>query len=272
MYKCKECGLIYPRPRLTPEETRAIYKNFYTNCESFSFEEYNNSRTYDHNSGEFMFRRIKLDDNPLYKLLNRLGMKPGAKALDIGAFSGWFCLILADRGFAVQGIEPQKHAAEFARSKGLEVYDGLFPDAIPQSILGQSYDLVSVLECSYYMFDLRRGLDTIRNLLCKGGKLILKNHQGHSKCYANGSSLFSRYGDFIQGIPTWDSMKYCLHHSGFRIREIFPYPDDYVKNYYGVHYPPVFSKPAGVLNRMLLKRFVDPAVAHNIVAVAEKVE
>jgi len=139
------------------------------------------------------------------------------RSLDIGTWSGKYTYIFQALGFDSYGLEPQNQAGEFARSKGLKVIRGSFPDAIPQKLLRHKYHLIAMLEMIYYLHDLKKSLLRVRQLLEENGVLLIKAHQGDSKYYENNNSYFSRYGDYVQGIPTLSSLQYCLDKSGFKV-------------------------------------------------------
>jgi len=270
IFQCNECKTLYPRPRLCPEDIRQLYDSFYTNAEDFSYSDYNRSRIQE---GILQYSdRITTSyrQNPLFRLIIGYDFPAGKKALDIGAFSGWFCYLLEKAGFEAWGIEPQHYAVEFAKRKGFRVFKGYFPNNIPEPIMIQKYTLISALECIYYFFDLKEALNKIWNMLESGGIFLLKCHQGQSTCYEDGSSLFSRFGDFVQGIPVFDSLRYCLEHSGFKVEKIYPYPEDFLRNYYKIQLPPLLKKVEYYINKKHPKLFFNPKRAHNLVTVARK--
>jgi SAM-dependent methyltransferase len=65
------------------------------------------------------------------RLLDRIeAHKPlkNARVLEVGSAWGWFLEAAAERGAVVQGIEPEKANADLARTKGLSVESGFFPN------------------------------------------------------------------------------------------------------------------------------------------------
>jgi 2-polyprenyl-3-methyl-5-hydroxy-6-metoxy-1,4-benzoquinol methylase len=65
--------------------------------------------------------------------------KPNGSLLDVGCANGCF-LDLAKNDFQVAGIEPQKKFYEMCTSKGLNVFNGIFPDSLDAS---QAYDIIT---------------------------------------------------------------------------------------------------------------------------------
>jgi len=52
----------------------------------------------------------------------------GQRLLEVGSAKGWFLQAAKSRGAIVSGIEPVSSDAEVARSSGLDIEEGLFPD------------------------------------------------------------------------------------------------------------------------------------------------
>jgi SAM-dependent methyltransferase len=201
IYKCDECGILYPRPRLGYQES----------VEAFSGQDTNNRDLF---NGKDPLSPVHKDDY-VVKLLRKYTPLKG-DALDIGAFDGRFCYILESIGYKSYGIETQENVAKYARQKGLRVFTGAFPQAIPEDLAKLKFDLITVMEALYYFIDLRESLFKIGDMIKDDGFLLVKCHQGNSRYYDK-NSYFFRYGDAVQGIPTVSSLKYCLEKSGFRI-------------------------------------------------------
>lgn len=200
IYKCEECGILYPKPRMDESETKQYLSRYFTNRDDFNFED--------------PIKPVGRTD-AIVRMLKKQIKTKGA-AMDIGSFDGRFCHTLSEIGFDAYGLEPQENAALFARSKGLKVYAGSFPEDMPDKLDAMKYSLVSIMETLYYMHDLKGVLQKIHSLLDDGGFLLLKCHQGNSRYYDK-YSYFSRYGNNVQGIPTLDSLKYCLDKTGFQV-------------------------------------------------------
>jgi len=200
IYKCNKCEVLYPSFRMDTKEFSEHLCRLSTNQGNFKFDD----------------PAIPINrQDSLVELLKKYTQCLG-NALDVGTFDGRFCFILASLGFRAYGVEPQKNAAQFARDCGLDVFTGSFPGSLPEELLRIKFDLVSFMESIYYFEDLKKSLFTAHNLLNKKGLLLIKAHQAGSRYY-NDKSLFSRYGDQVQWFPTYDSMKYILRESGFKI-------------------------------------------------------
>ncbi len=201
IYECGECSLLYPHPRFSQNEIFEHLARLHTNKSGFEYA-----------GGSFSAKR----DAGRWNFLKKFVPAGNRLALDIGAFDGSFCRILEALGFDACGLEPQENASSFARGKGLKVFSGSFPDRIPAELRSKRYALISVMEAIYYFVDLRESLGRIYEMLGDRGLLLIKCHQGNSMYY-EGHSYFSRYGDFVQGIPTRRALTYCLDATGFEV-------------------------------------------------------
>ncbi|MDD5136437.1 MAG: class I SAM-dependent methyltransferase [Candidatus Omnitrophica bacterium] len=203
IYKCRKCSALYPYPKFNKAESSKHLLSISTNQDGYKFDD--PTRAVSHR-------------NPLVKILRKCTKCRGT-ALDIGTFDGRFCFILGTVGFRAYGVEPQKNAVEFARKHGLEVFQGSFPEAVPEEVCGRKYDLISLMEILCYVDNIEKTLRMINGMLNDDGCLLIKNHQGYSRYY-DSNSYFSRYGDYIQCILTIESLRYYLNLTGFKIVKI----------------------------------------------------
>jgi|TARA_B100002003_G_scaffold233971_1_gene247357 SAM-dependent methyltransferase len=224
IYTCTECGVLYPRPRLDKSEVLDCLSKVDTNQITSQFDD----PTIPIKKGKLFSLLERLPRSLVHRnditLLLRKWIKPKGNALDIGAFTGRFCYLLKTVGFRAYGLEPQEKASRFAREKGLDVFTGNFPDNISPELLNIKFTLISLQESNYYFVNLKKSLLEINDMLVPDGFLLIKCHQGKSRYYKNGNSLFKRFGDNVQGIPTLNSMRYCLKSTGFEIVQIVGLP------------------------------------------------
>lgn len=226
-FTCLNCGTIYPQPRIS-------FSEIASSIDKKTFREgtiSNPPKPFTKNDLANHYFQIKI--------LKRYKEKYGFKnALDIGTSNGCFCYILNYVGLDAYGLEPQAEAVDLAKRLNLNVYNGYFPDAIPSELLCQQYDLITMNEVVYYFEDIMASLKKTHELLSKNGILIIKIHHGGSHYYDdNDISLFSRYGDQVQSIPTVSSINHWLKSCDFELLEILPYPEDYYKFLVGDKFP-----------------------------------
>ncbi|MBI2470409.1 MAG: methyltransferase domain-containing protein [Planctomycetes bacterium] len=215
IYICNECLTMYPKPRMNKEEIKAYHEKLYS------------KKTYDNPttsliSGNWLNRLLQPRGSYL-NLMNYIKKHVSVgSTLDIGTYTGQFCYLLKEAGYASYGLEMDGGAVDVAREKGLNVYKGAFPDEMPQEVLRERYSFVSLKEMIYYIVDLKRAMAKLKDILVPGGKVLIKCHQGKSRYYdTHENSYFSRYSDYVQGIPTVESLKFILERAGFDIIRLF---------------------------------------------------
>ena len=220
-FTCLNCGTIYPQPRIS-------FSEIILSIDKKAGSEVEVSKPL------APFSKTDIDNYSfIINILNKYKEKNGLKnALDIGAFNGCFCYILNHLGFDAYGLEPQSDQVEIAKQRDLKVYQGYFPDNIASTLLGQQYDLITMMEVVYYFEDIKTALKKTHELLSENGICLIKLHHGESHYYEDSSiSLFSRYGDQVQSIPTVYSINHWLNKCGFKLLEILPYPDNYYNKF-----------------------------------------
>lgn len=77
-------------------------------------------------------------------------------------------------GYNAYGLELYKDAAEYACSRGLKVREGSFPDNIPSELRGIKFSLISMMECFYYIVDIRKCLEMVCAMLEDKGIFAVK--------------------------------------------------------------------------------------------------
>ncbi len=68
--------------------------------------------------------------NVIFDRLSRLTRLESLRLLDVGCAYGWFLEAARSRGMAAVGVEPDPATARVARSRGLEVTEGYFPQCL----------------------------------------------------------------------------------------------------------------------------------------------
>ena len=216
IFICSECGTLFPHPRMNESESGDYCSTLECNEKIFS-----SNPTKIINQGVLHHLKkyiLPRDDDLNMKAFIESHMEITGNALDIGAFTGRFVYFLKSLGFNAYGLEKNEEASKFARQHDLNVILASFPENIPKDLLQMKFSLISVMEVIYYFVDLKKSLAKINDMLIPGGFILIKCHQGKSRYYNNyKNSFFKRYGDYVQGIPTMNSLRYCLGRSGFEI-------------------------------------------------------
>ena len=201
-------------------------------------------------------------------VLPGLDLQPGARSLDIGSLSGQVPAALGRIGFRASGIEPMRSFAAFAKDRGLDVRQGLFPMAMPLGLTEERFDLVTCFEVIYYFHDLRGCMAALKNLLTPGGWLAIKCLQGDA-AYFSRHSLFSRYKDNLQAAPTAKSLQRWLSASGFDVKRLTALPEDRLRNMWDLNLPGVLHKGQTLLN-LALGCLCGPGRADRIMVIAQR--
>lgn len=98
------------------------------------------------------------------------GGKPRS-LLDIGSGTGEVLLTAQERGWRVQGVEPERTAAAMARERGLPVEVAMLEDSgLPE----RSYDVVSAFHVLEHVPDSRSFLRTLMRWVRPGGHLVIE--------------------------------------------------------------------------------------------------
>lgn len=91
--------------------------------------------------------------------------------LDVGPGNGSLMNQITERGGLVVGVEPDPVAAEVARSRGLEVFDGTAED-MPDAVGVERFDVVTMSHVLEHCPDTVAALDNVRRALKPGGTFI----------------------------------------------------------------------------------------------------
>ena len=255
--ECLECGCRYPDRRLSPSQSAEYFKHF--DDEHFAAYDFEA----DFERGFEGTRRLLVN-----YVLPGISLPPGATALDIGSLSGIVPASLSSLGLLASGVETMDRAVDFARSKGIDVHQGVFPHDLPQTLAGTSFDLITCFEVLYYFHDLRQSLTGLRDMLAPGGFLAIKCLQGNAY-YFNRYSYFSRYKENLQAIPTAKSLRYWLSTSGLELVSLRPLPEDWLGNAWGLALPDPLRKVQSLLNLVLSPLF-DRSKADRFMVIARR--
>jgi SAM-dependent methyltransferase len=98
------------------------------------------------------------------------GVAPGARVLDVGAASGLLVREASAQGFRAVGVEPSRPLAARARAEGIEVYDGVLPNAA----LGQEpFAFVALVDVIEHVDDPLALLRECARVLAPGGRVLI---------------------------------------------------------------------------------------------------
>jgi len=115
-------------------------------------------------------RRVVLDR----PMLDRVGLRPVGRALDVGCGEGRFCRMLAERGIAVTGIDPTEAFIAHARSRHPEG-DYRIGRAEALDFADGTFDLVVSYLTLIDIPDIGRAIPEMARVLAPGGRLLIAN-------------------------------------------------------------------------------------------------
>ena len=148
--RCVSCSLVV----LAPSDPVPEVEQFYRGVEDplYLREERGRVRTFD-------------------RLTDEIGeLRSGGRLLDVGCYTGVFLERAQRRGWEVTGLEPSQWAAGVARSRGLNVLEGLLAE---NNLPPESFDVVTVWDAIEHFGDPRAEIDRLAHLLKPGGLLAL---------------------------------------------------------------------------------------------------
>jgi len=106
----------------------------------------------------------------IFHRLSQLMTLEHRSLLDVGCAYGWFLSAAAEHRMTGLGIEPDAYTAAAAQARGLDVVTGYFPESAPA---GKTFDVVVFNDVLEHIPDVRRMLAACRQVLARGGFLVL---------------------------------------------------------------------------------------------------
>jgi len=158
---CDTCGHLYLSPRPTADSLDACYPADY---QPFR-------RAIEDETGNFWLRRLRhRQQRTRCDQITRL--LAGGRLLDVGCATGLFLNEMrAQGGWTVAGIEPNREAADYARSRfGLEVFNGPIGAAPwPE----RAFDVITLWDVVEHLPDPANAMRKLRKLLADDGYLVM---------------------------------------------------------------------------------------------------
>lgn len=158
-------------------------------------------------------------------------LKPAGRLLDIGCAHGWFMVAASEKGFSIDGIEPDADVARYAKESGNDVMVGLFPDILEGK--RGNYDGIFFNDVFEHLISPKEILKAVNDKLSPTGKLVLVLPSSEGLIYklaklASKIGINSFYSRMWQkGMPSphlhyfnQSNMEKLLLNNGFRINYI----------------------------------------------------
>lgn len=206
--QCNRCQTVFRSPREREQELLETYQAEVPSQQALAslFEQ--------------QFRFFQPRVRKLGKLLGRAG-----SVLEIGSYVGGFLRAATDANWDARGIDVNRHASDFARSKGCSVTECAIEAYSPR----RTYDVVALWNCFDQLADSKAVLGIVRTLLEPGGVIAIRVPNGaffakHVRrphllsravlAWNNMATFPYRYG-FTPG-----SLRLLLENSGYRVLDV----------------------------------------------------
>lgn len=163
--RCVACSLVFQAPADPVAEIEECYRR--VEDPVYLREERGRVRTFDRLLDEIgeIWDGARKGVAP-----NGSGQSRGRKLLDVGCYTGVFLERARQRGWDVTGLEPSQWAAGVARSRGLQVLNGLLAET---DLPPESFDVITVWDVIEHFGDPLAEVQRVERLLKPGGLLAL---------------------------------------------------------------------------------------------------
>jgi SAM-dependent methyltransferase len=158
---CGACGILFLSPRLSAPALATYYERDY----SLGY------RGREAPDAAQLAARERLARERAAALERVGALAPGRSVLELGCSAGSFLEECRRRGLEAWGVEPSRGFAEHARSRGLSVEVGQFPE---RSGPRPAYDLIALFHVLEHLPDPASTLRELRSRLRPGGRLALE--------------------------------------------------------------------------------------------------
>ena len=162
--KCNDCGFVFTNPRPLVDELG----RYYLSDEYISHNDQANSLM---DSIYKVVRNYMLQRKIHWILQNSVKNSSEIRLLDYGCATGEFLLRAKAKGMKTMGIEPDWHAREKARLKGITVIES--PDKLPDDDGLMQFDVVTLWHVLEHIPDLSAKKILLEKIVSKDGMLVI---------------------------------------------------------------------------------------------------
>ena len=209
--KCSDCGFIFTNPRPGIEEIG----NYYTSTDYIS----HNSHSKGLIPRIYRIARKYMMGKKLSLINNIIGKKQDFSLLDFGCGTGDFLGFVKQHNIFAEGVEPDQHAREIARSIN---HADTYSVESSKNIEQEKFDVITLWHVLEHIHDLHNQIEFFYKWLKKEGKLLIAvpNIESYDA---------EKYGKY------WDALdvpRHIYHYSPKNIRQIieshkFQFQDQY---------------------------------------------
>jgi 2-polyprenyl-3-methyl-5-hydroxy-6-metoxy-1,4-benzoquinol methylase len=155
---CSSCGHAYLDYTPLPDHVATIYSDDYFEGGKDGYPNYIQEKSLHIKSAQFYS-----------KVISEL-TTPGCM-LDIGCAAGFFLKVFQDRGWKVQGVEPNLKMAKYGRDRfGLDITATGFESYMSKN----EYDLITMIQVISHFYDVRKCVEKAYQLLKRNGLLLIE--------------------------------------------------------------------------------------------------
>lgn len=163
LVRCTNDGMIFLKSRLKDEQLIDIYDSrYFTNDDNYSAVGANYLRDFPQMKYNSLLRLQRISK---FKKINNSNL------LDIGCAAGAFVESAQEYGCEAYGIDISKFAIDFAKSRGLKVYQGIGPEIVKENSLWDVITLWHVLE---HVPDPKGLMTKVRSFMKSGSLLVVE--------------------------------------------------------------------------------------------------
>jgi SAM-dependent methyltransferase len=161
---CRQCGLVFINPVMTPEAYGEFYAGTYRPLVSAYHGRLIDARTIQDEQRVYAHERARI----LEPLVAGRGL---TTLLDIGGSTGVVARVFADRfGLQATVVDPAPAETAEARALGLEIVEGLVEQV---DFAGRRFGLVALCQTVDHLLDVAGTLGRLRDLIDDGGLLFI---------------------------------------------------------------------------------------------------
>lgn len=216
---CKNCGLVFLNPQHDEEDYAKYYARFNTGKIDLNQEIKEISPERRRTSGRAKLKDFLIDNIDEPSLANP------PRLLDVGCGKGIFLHHLKDSNFILEGLEPGKMGARFARERfGFKINECMLSD---HNLPEESFDVVTALAMIEHVNDPLKTLKTLWKLLKPGGYVLLTTPNFKQMALTRG---VENYFKFVHTFYYTDvTLSSLMKQAGFKIVKIW-YKDPILKD------------------------------------------
>ncbi|MEN2998274.1 MAG: class I SAM-dependent methyltransferase [Brevinematia bacterium] len=164
VFICNSCGVLFRYPFPTKDEIKSYYtEGYYSGQNGYSYLDERKIK------GSHLVWDRRIDK--LISIYTRENLRSPINILDVGCSFGGFLERARMKGLQPYGIEISEYSANYARSRGIEVFVG---DVGEVELGSERFDIITMIEVVEHLEDPLSVMKKIYNSNTKGGVLLIQ--------------------------------------------------------------------------------------------------